>query len=129
MGRDKEQQALAFALERAVDGAGGLVLVSGEAGIGKTALLTTAMGQARAAGALVAAGTCWQGEGAPGYWPWIQVMRALRLASPEDSWKRAAAEAGGGLDRLLGTRSPVGVETSLFDVADAVTTVLQVLAR
>ena len=30
-----------------------------------------------ARGAVAVWGTCWEGEGAPGYWPWIQVVRAL----------------------------------------------------
>jgi hypothetical protein len=129
VGRDREQQALSAALDGASVGVGGLVLVTGEAGIGKTSLVTAALAQVRAEGALVATGTCWDGEAAPGYWPWTQAVRALRLETPVAAWERAAAEAGAGLDRLLGVRGPVTEETSAFDVIDAVTALLQVLSR
>jgi predicted ATPase len=59
------------------------VLVTGEAGIGKTALVAEAGREARGRRAVVLFGACWEGEGVPGYWPWIQVVRALeRVASP-----------------------------------------------
>ena len=45
--------------------------------MGKTALAADAAAYARGRGAVTAWGTCWEGEGAPGYWPWIQVVRAL----------------------------------------------------
>jgi hypothetical protein len=44
---------------------------------GKTALAAEAAAYAKACGALAVWGTCWEGEGAPGYWPWIQVVRTL----------------------------------------------------
>ena len=65
---------------------GGLVLVAGEAGIGKTTLVTGAAEQARRLGALVLGGSCWDSESAPGYWPWVQVVRGLRRAVPAEEW-------------------------------------------
>ncbi|GAA4096968.1 ATP-binding protein [Nonomuraea soli] len=70
IGRDGELAILRTALERAATSHGGLVLISGEAGIGKSTLVAEAVRGARIAG-----GACW--EGAPAYWPWIQVLRAL----------------------------------------------------
>ncbi|WP_155372796.1 ATP-binding protein [Catellatospora vulcania] len=60
-----------------------LVLVSGEAGIGKTALLTRFTADAATAGARTAWGTCWNGEQAPAYWPWTQVLRCLDDPDPQ----------------------------------------------
>jgi hypothetical protein len=54
-----------------------LVLVTGEAGIGKTALLTRFASQIAADGATVVWGTCWDGDQAPAWWPWTQALRAL----------------------------------------------------
>jgi hypothetical protein len=34
----------------------------------------------------VATGTCWDREGAPGYWPWVQVMRSLQRAARPQAW-------------------------------------------
>ncbi|WP_353651605.1 ATP-binding protein [Nakamurella sp. A5-74] len=56
---------------------GGLVIVAGEVGIGKSALIGTAMEQARAAGFLALAGTCWDSDAAPELWPWTQLIRAM----------------------------------------------------
>ncbi|MBM2617058.1 AAA family ATPase [Actinoplanes sp. LDG1-06] len=51
----------------------GLVLVAGEAGIGKTALLGRFA--AECAPAPVRWGTCWDDEQAPAWWPWTQALR------------------------------------------------------
>ena len=69
-------------VDRALAGRGHLLLLAGEAGIGKTTLLTELSHYAAARGARVAWGWGWPGEGAPGYWPWVQVMRALGLDTP-----------------------------------------------
>ena len=69
--------ALCSAIDAAVGGAGGVVLLAGEAGMGKTALASEAVSYAKTRGAAAVWGTCWEGDGAPGFWPWIQVVRAL----------------------------------------------------
>ena len=60
----------------AVSGWAGLVLVTGEAGIGKTTLLTRFASRVRADGGTVVWGTCWDGDQAPAWWPWTQALRA-----------------------------------------------------
>src|SRR5438093_2883388 len=77
VGRRLAIGALRSAVDAAVGGAGGVVLLAGEAGMGKTALASEAAAYAKARGAATVWGTCWEGGGAPGFWPWIQVMRAL----------------------------------------------------
>ena len=81
VGRRLTVDALHSAIDAVMAGAGGVVLLAGEAGMGKTALAAEAAAYAKARGAVAVWGTCWEGEGAPGYWPWIQVVRAL----PRDS--------------------------------------------
>lgn len=69
VGRAAERAELSAALAA---GGGGVVLVAGEAGVGKTRLVAEALqGTAR-----VAWGTCWQGDGVPPFWPWTQVLRS-----------------------------------------------------
>ena len=77
VGRRLAVNALRSAVDAALRGAGGVVLLAGEAGMGKTALASEAVAYARTRGAAAVWGTCWEGEGAPGFWPWIQVVRAL----------------------------------------------------
>ena len=69
------------------------MLLTGEPGIGKTRLARTLGDQARAAGAAVALARGWDGGGAPSYWPWLQVVRAL---AAERSDEQLAADLGAG---------------------------------
>ncbi|WP_432075864.1 AAA family ATPase [Streptomyces wuyuanensis] len=102
IGREHPVGVLRAEIGRATDSHGGLVLVTGEAGIGKTTLVTQAAREARQGGALVLGGSCWDSDSAPGYWPWVQVVRALRRAVGEEDWTRAEEAAGGRLAVLLG---------------------------
>ncbi|NYJ33469.1 ATP-binding protein [Nocardiopsis aegyptia] len=77
LGRVRELAELAARLSSARAGAGSTVLVEGAAGIGKTALAHALVAEARDAGLRTAWGACLEGEGAPPYRPWIQVLRAL----------------------------------------------------
>jgi predicted ATPase len=55
-----------------------MLLVLGEAGMGKTALADHAIASARSANVLVGVGRGWKDEGTPELWPWMQVLRQLR---------------------------------------------------
>src|SRR5258705_1581736 len=84
VGRQRELAELRAGLEDAVTGRGRFFLVVGEAGIGKTRLVEELARDAAGRGHPVLWGRCWGGEGAPPYWPWIQVIRAsLRTAHSE----------------------------------------------
>jgi DNA-binding CsgD family transcriptional regulator len=76
VGRDAELAALTADLDAAIGGRGGVVLLAGEPGIGKTRLAEELAAQAASRGVLVLWGRCWEGEGAPAFWPWVQVVRA-----------------------------------------------------
>nr|PZN73600.1 MAG: hypothetical protein DIU57_19835 [Pseudomonadota bacterium] len=54
-------------------------VIGGEPGIGKSRLLDECARRARAAGFLPAIGRCGEEEGAPAFWPWIQVAREICL--------------------------------------------------
>ena len=72
VGRKQELARLGAALDDACDGRGGIVLVSGEAGIGKTRLMRELAAYAAGRGALVLEGGSHEAGGAPAYWPWAQ---------------------------------------------------------
>lgn len=78
VGRDAELAVLDALVSQTAAGAGGVVLLAGEPGVGKTHLARA--GAERAAGALVSWGACRESEGAPPLWPWLQVLR--RAAGP-----------------------------------------------
>jgi DNA-binding CsgD family transcriptional regulator len=77
--RDAELAQLLAAMQRARGGAGGIVLVSGEAGVGKTRLIGELAG--RESDALVLAGAAGQTGGAP-YGPVVAALRTGMRARP-----------------------------------------------
>ena len=77
MGRERQLAQLAADLDAAAGGAGRLVLVSGEAGIGKTRLCEELATLAAARGVDVCSAACWESGAVPAYWPWEQVVRGL----------------------------------------------------
>lgn len=101
-GRDHPAGILRSEIVRATDSHGGLVLVTGEAGIGKTTLVTDAAHEARRRGALVVGGSCWDSDSTPGYWPWVQILRGLRRSATAAEWAAAQESADGRLGVLLG---------------------------
>jgi AAA ATPase domain len=117
VGRQLGVAALRSAVDAAVGGAGGVVLLAGEAGMGKTALAAEAVAYAKARGAVAVWGTCWEGDGAPGFWPWIQVVRALARDGDEAGQAVLAELTGatGARGGSLGDESAVRFRT--YDVA------------
>ncbi|MDQ2784078.1 MAG: AAA family ATPase [Chloroflexota bacterium] len=75
VGRDHERAILADCFATTVRGQGRLVLVSGEAGIGKTALLTAFAAEAIAHSVRVAIGRCHDLTDTPPYGPWHELFR------------------------------------------------------
>ena len=77
VGREAELGRLQVALDQAMAQRGALVLVSGEPGIGKTRLVEELATRASEGGALVVWGRVDEEEGAPAYWPWVQLLGAV----------------------------------------------------
>ncbi|HET8628543.1 MAG TPA: AAA family ATPase [Thermomicrobiales bacterium] len=93
VGRDRERAALRDCLAAALAGRGRLVLLGGEAGIGKTALAAAFGREAAAGGALVLAGHCYDLTETPPYGPWVEALAGLP-ADPEHPASLAGDEAG-----------------------------------
>ncbi len=80
IGRARELATLVGCLADAAGGLGRVVLVRGEAGIGKTRLAEEL--SERAVGARPAWGRCWEDGGAPTGWPFVEILRTLGLDRP-----------------------------------------------
>jgi predicted ATPase len=98
VGRESDLAELHVALDHAEAGHGGLALVTGEAGIGKTTLLDAAMAEAEQRGVLVCRGNCWPDAGAPPYWPWVQVLRQTAGVVPPPELAGGAPTSVGDAD-------------------------------
>ena len=94
VGREPELAELLAGLDDALTGRGRLFLLVGEPGIGKSRLSEELMAYARARGARVLVGRCWEAGGAPAYWPWVQSLRAyLREADQAPLLRQLGAGA------------------------------------
>src|SRR6266699_1803799 len=135
VGRHREFVELRAGMEDAVAGSGRFFLVVGEAGIGKTRLVEELAREAAARGHLVLWGRCWESEGAPPYWPWIQVIRAYLRIAHSEGLPRVAGGAGASylaqlVPELAGIQSPgpsvpPQSEHARFYLFDAVATFLR----
>jgi DNA-binding CsgD family transcriptional regulator len=73
-GREREQATLRAALDAALAGQGALVLIGGEAGIGKTTLAEWALAETKAQGAQTLVGRCYDLSQTPPYGPWQEAL-------------------------------------------------------
>ncbi|MDN3356336.1 AAA family ATPase [Actinomadura sp. DC4] len=84
VGRVRELRLLDDVLTAARRGEGQLVVVAGQAGIGKTRLCREIVSRAGNAGFAVGWGTCWPEGGAPPLWPWQAVLADLGRGAAVD---------------------------------------------
>jgi DNA-binding NarL/FixJ family response regulator len=117
LGRDRELGVLTALLDGAGRSEGGLVVLVGEAGIGKTTLLTEAARIAADRGLVSAVGRCHHDrDEAPPYWPWIQVLRRLRrlgVLGESEAWLLEALQPD-----FAGAGARTHRAHSRFEVAD-----------
>jgi DNA-binding CsgD family transcriptional regulator len=74
VGRVAEVVALDELRAAAEHGSGAVALLTGEAGIGKTAIVEETVSRASAAGVTVLTGRADPDEGAPAFWPWLRLL-------------------------------------------------------
>lgn len=137
VGRAEERARLARRAAQARAGAARLALVSGEPGIGKTRLCEDLAATARAQGMRVVWARGWEGDGAPAFWPWVQVLRTLAEETPEPVLAAAVDTSAADLARVVpeysrfaddGVAAPTDAETARFRFFEAVTHLLRRLA-
>jgi hypothetical protein len=139
VGRAAELRRLRTAFEAARRGQGRAVLLVGDHGIGKTRLADELAREAADAGAEILVGHCYEGAGAPSFWPWIQMLRSY--AERRDAGT-LAAEIGVGATHVaavvpdlrahlpeLPALAPASPEEASFGFLDAVCRALVRAAR
>jgi DNA-binding CsgD family transcriptional regulator len=138
VGRERELRRLLARLALTGVGQGGVVLLAGEPGIGKTRTAEEFATAAEAQGARVLWGRCLEGEGAPAFWPWTQILRAYARTRDPDTLRRDLGDGGADLAEIapvLRERLPdlpslpqAAPDPSRFRLFDAATRLLWTLA-
>src|SRR5215210_602121 len=102
VGRERELGVIERALGAAAEGRPVLLLVRGEAGIGKSRLIREAIERARGGGSAILHGSCLDlgGDGVP-YLPVIEALRGLARATPPSRLATLLGPARDDLARLL----------------------------
>lgn len=136
VGRQAEVAALRTALEGALSGDGGLVMVAGPSGVGKSRISVELATYATLRRCQVLWGRCYEGSGAPAYWPWVQAIRAYVRAHDPQKLKAELGTRGAAVaeivteisDRIPGLEKPVGIdspEAARFRLFDSLSAFLQ----
>jgi class 3 adenylate cyclase len=135
VGREAQVHELRGGLEDALSGKGRIQLLVGEPGIGKTRTAEELATYATLRGAQALWGRCYEGEGAPAYWPWVQIIRAY---AHDREPKTLLSEMGPGAadiaevvselrERLPGLPAPpqLDAEEARFRLFDSITNFLR----
>jgi predicted ATPase len=99
--REHEMAQLTRALDEAQAGRGALVLLRGDAGIGKSRIADELVNHAQSAGFLALTGYCHEGDAAPAYAPFVQALEGVLTAMPAATLDDAVESAGLGVLQLL----------------------------
>ena len=83
VGRQQEMGELTAALEESLSGRGRLAMLVGDPGIGKTRTAQELAARAQTMGANVLWGRCYEEEGSPPYWPWLQSLRPVKIVQDQ----------------------------------------------
>ncbi len=116
VGRETEVVTLKGFVDGLLRGEGTTVLLTGEAGIGKTRVSDEMKAYAALRGARVLTGRCQESEGGAPYAPWVQLLQqVIRDATPAElkRWVGPYSDALAKLAPELGEKVPVGPQGPL----------------
>ena len=101
VGRDGELATLDSTIQRVAHGAGAMLLISGEAGVGKTRLTREAVAHARDHKLLTLTGHSSEMEGAPPYEPFIEHIEQSVRIIPAEALRLALGENAPEIAKLM----------------------------
>lgn len=101
VGRQSEQADLRRCLDSALAGRGTLVLLGGEPGVGKTRMAEEIAAEGRDRGALHFVGRCYEMEGSPPYFPFVEILETAARQVAPDALRSALADSAPEVARLV----------------------------
>lgn len=101
VGRAREFEGLRARLDEAHFGKGGIVMIAGEAGIGKTRIAHEFASHARNYAIPVLWGRCYEGTWAPPYAPWVEALSAAIRSFPLEQFHEALGRDASTLAQLV----------------------------
>jgi class 3 adenylate cyclase/tetratricopeptide (TPR) repeat protein len=101
VGRSEERSLLRQAVSRAIAGSGGVALIAGEAGLGKTRLVDEIAAEAKASGMFVVRGHCYDMEGSLPYIPFVEAIEYGLTVTTADVFRSAMGDAGPEIARFV----------------------------
>ena len=138
VGRQRELAQLVRQFDETERGRSSLVLLTGEPGIGKTRLAEELCAIAEDRGGIVYWGECFEGEGAPAFWPWVQILRdwvrGQTTSSLQSGLGQEAVEVAQIIPEIrariagLPEPSPLTPSQARFRLFDSIVTVLRRIA-
>jgi DNA-binding SARP family transcriptional activator len=100
VGRGQEMSRLMACLDKVAAGRGGVVLLAGEPGIGKSHALHQLIGRARAGSAIVLTGRCVEGAWAPPLLPFAEAIAGYGETAGAERLRADLGPAGAALARI-----------------------------
>ena len=101
VGRAAELAELGRCLDRAARGRGGLVLIGGEPGVGKTRLVEQLLKAARERHCLALTGRCYEIEGTAPFIPFVEIIEQYARVAPLEVLRETLGEAAPEVARLV----------------------------
>jgi adenylate cyclase len=101
IGRDAERAQLLQSLHQTRSGRGSLILLLGDAGIGKTRLAEDALTAARRLGCQTLVGRCYEQEDTPPLIPYIEVLEEASRLMPASLFREAVGASAPELAKLI----------------------------
>jgi tetratricopeptide (TPR) repeat protein len=101
VGREEEVAQLFAMLDKAASGSGGLAMIGGEPGVGKTRLAWDILEAARDRGLAAFIGHCYESEGTPPFIPWVEVLEATVRVVPRSRMRELMGDSAPELAKLL----------------------------
>ncbi|MDQ4125314.1 MAG: AAA family ATPase, partial [Actinomycetota bacterium] len=101
VGRTRERAELRAWLDRLDSGRGGLVVIGGEPGVGKTRLAEEVVADAASRGYLTYVGRCFEMDSPPPYGPFVEVLEAALKEVDAATFRAALGTSAGEVAKIL----------------------------